>query len=384
MKKSLLALSCAALLLGGCRAARTNAAAPSAEPAPAPGGEIVLGADSPQLKRIHTEPAVMVEYAAEEVVAPGRVEVNPNRVSRVLAPIAGHVRQVLAGLGDAVSEGQVLAVLESAEAGAAYAAQTQAQAEFRQARSALAKAEKDLARVRDLHEHRAGALKDVVAAENEVAQSQAALEQAEAGLQSARFRIEGLGLNPETPTREVAVRAPISGKVLEIAVAPGEYRNDANAPLMTVADLSTVWIASEVPENYIRLITPGEHIRIDLAAYPGEVFHGRVRRIADTVDPQTRAVKVHAELDNRAGRFRPEMFGRIRHSHGTRQAPAVPANAVLQTGGSPTVFVERAPGRFAPVAVVTGESRGGMVPILSGLNAGARVVVDGAILLGGR
>lgn len=384
MNKFLLPLSCAAILLSGCRTERTAAAGPAVETPAAEDGEIVLPPGSPKLKRIRTEPAVVIQYAAEEVVAPGKVEVNPNRVSRVLAPIAGRVRQVLAGLGDAVTGGQVLAVLECADAGAAFSAQTQVQAQLRQARSTLAKAEKDLARVRDLHEHRAGALKDVVAAENDVAQAQAAIEQAEAALQSARFRIEGLGLDPEAPTREVAVRAPLSGKVLEIAVAPGEYRNDTNAPLMTIADLSTVWIASEVPENFIRLITPGEHIQIELAAYPGEVFHGRVRRISDTVDPQTRAVKVQAELDNRAGRFRPEMFGRIRHSHGTRQTPAVPANAVLQTGGSPTVFVERAPGRFMPARVVTGEPRNGMIPVLSGLNAGARVVVDGAILLGSR
>jgi cobalt-zinc-cadmium efflux system membrane fusion protein len=78
---------------------------------------------------------------------------------------------------------------------------------------------------------------------------------------------------------------------LEIAVAPGEYRNDTNASLMTIADLKTVWITSNVPESRIRLIQVGERVDIELAAYPGEVFRGQVKRIADTVDPETRTIK---------------------------------------------------------------------------------------------
>ena len=384
--KPLLILSIFVLiLLAGCRRSETAVADSARAEEPARDqGEIVLPPDSPKLKRIRTLLVTAAQYPAEELIAPGKVEANPNRISRVLVPVPGRVRHVAAGLGDAVSEGQVLLTMESAEAGAAFAVQTQAQAHLRQSRAALSKAEKDLARVRDLYEHRAIALKEVTGAENDLTQAQAGVDEAEAELQSARYRIEGLGLKPESPTREVAVRAPISGKVLEISVAPGEYRNDTNAPLMTIVDLSTVWITSEVPENALRLITTGERIQIELAAYPDEVFEGRVRRIADTLDPQTRTVKVQAELDNRAGRLRPEMFGRIRHSHGTRSVVAVPETAVLEGSGSRTVLVERGPGRFASVPVKTGEVRKGVVPVLEGLKAGDRVVVDGAILLRSR
>jgi cobalt-zinc-cadmium efflux system membrane fusion protein len=384
--KPLLILSIFVLiLLAGCRRSETAVADSARAEEPARDqGEIVLPPDSPKLKRIRTLLVTAAQYPAEELIAPGKVEANPNRISRVLVPVPGRVRHVAAGLGDAVSEGQVLLTMESAEAGAAFAVQTQAQAHLRQSRAALSKAEKDLARVRDLYEHRASALKEVTGAENDLTQAQASVDEAEAELQSARYRIEGLGLKPESPTREVAVRAPISGKVLEISVAPGEYRNDTNAPLMTIVDLSTVWITSEVPENALRLITTGERIQIELAAYPDEVFEGRVRRIADTLDPQTRTVKVQAELDNRAGRLRPEMFGRIRHSHGTRSVVAVPETAVLEGSGSRTVLVERGPGRFASVPVKTGEVRKGVVPVLEGLKAGDRVVVDGAILLRSR
>lgn len=324
------------------------------------------------------------ELPWEEVTAPGKVEVNPNRVSHVLMPVAGRIREVFVKLGDAVTEGQPLLTVESPDAGVAVTAYMQAQAQLRLAKSALAKAEKDLSRARDLYEHRAAALKDVSSAEQELAQAQSTVEQTQAGAEQTLHRLEMLGLRPGFHTHEVCVRAPIRGKVLEIAVAPGEYRNDTSASLMTITDLSSVWVTSNVAETSIRLIEPGERIDIELAAYPGEVFHGRVTRISDTVDPQSRTVKVQAELGNPTGRLRPEMFGKIRHSHGTRVFPVVPADAVLRDDSGATVFVEKRAGAYEQVRVSIGEPLDGVVPILSGLAGGQRIVMDGAILLRSR
>jgi len=373
-----------ALLLGGCRRVQESAPPASADPSSAltlDQNRVVLPANSPKLRQIRIAPVELKEIALEEVTAPGKLEANPNRISRVVMPVAGRIRQVLVRLGDSVMEGQPVLTIESPEASAATRAHRQAQAQLRQAQSAQAKSEKDLSRVRDLHEHRAAALKDVLSAENDLAQAQSAVDQAQAGVEEALRRLQMLGLGPGAEAREVAAPAPISGKILEIAVAPGEYRNDTSASLMTIADLSTVWVTSNVPESSIRLIEVGERLEIELAAYPGEVFEGRVKRIADTVDPQTRTVKVQAELENRRGRLRPEMFGKIRHSHSSRALPVVPASAVVQGEAGASVFVERHSGEFERIQVRAGETRNGLIPILSGLKAGDRVVVDGAILL---
>jgi cobalt-zinc-cadmium efflux system membrane fusion protein len=378
------ALMLVTMLLAGCSRVQDSAPAAAADSSPAltrDQNRIVVPADSPRLRQIRVAAVECKEIPLEEVTAPGKLEVNPNRISRVLMPVAGRIRQVLVRLGDSVAERQPVLTIDSPEAAAAMRAQTQAQAQLRQARAALAKAEKDLSRLRDLYEHRAAALKDVVSAENDLAQAQSAVEQAQAGLDEASRRLDVLGLQAGARSYEITASAPISGKVLEIAVAPGEYRNDTSASLMTIADLSTVWVTSNVPESSIRLIQTGERIEIELAAYPGEVFHGNVKRIADTVDPQTRTVKVQAELENRSGRLRPEMFGKIRHSHGSQTLPVVPASAVVQGEGGAAVFVERRAGEFERVRVRIGEIRGGLIPALSGLKAGDRVVVDGAILL---
>ena len=112
------------------------------------------------------------------------------------------------------------------------------------------------------------------------------------GREQAGRRLDLLGLQREQFGQKIAVKAPISGKVLELTVAPNEYRNDTNASLMTIGDLSHVWVSSDVPETSIRFIKPGEHVDMELQAYPGRVFRARVKRIADTVDPVTRTIKV--------------------------------------------------------------------------------------------
>jgi len=125
----------------------------------------------------------------------------------------------------------------------------------------------------------------------------------------------------------------------------------------------------------------GERVTITMVAYPGEEFEGRVARIADVLDPQTRTVKVYVEMANLRGRFRPEMFATIRHAGDSRPTPVVPVGAIVQEYGRPIVFLERAPGRFERREVALGARAGEFIPVVSGVRAGERIVVDGGVLL---
>jgi len=229
--------------------------------------------------------------------------------------------------------------------------------------------------------HRAIAQKEVLSAEAALAQARADAEQAAAALQENLSRLDILGLKPGAFQQEISVRSPVSGKALDISLAAGEYRNDTSAPVMTIVDLSSVYIAADVPESLIRLITVGERIEVSLVAFPGETFSARVARISDAVNPDTRTIQVIAELANAQGRFRPDMFGEIRHEETFRTMPVVPNGAIVQREGRTSVWRLRQPGQFEAVDVITGRSRGGLVPILSGIQAGDRIVVDGAMLL---
>ena len=371
-------------LLSGCSGDNAKTVEPAASRPPNARSEltqVILPPDSPKLKRIRIEPVRLAEVPLDIVVAPGKIEINPNRLSHVLMPVPGRVRQVLVRLGDAVKEGTSLLSVESPEVGSATSAYRQAEAAVSRAQAALVKAEADLGRLRDLYENRATAKKEVINAESLLAQAKADVDQAQASKSEAQRRLEILGLKPGEFGQEVIVRAPITGKVLEINVAPGEYRNDTSSTLMTIADLGTVWVVADIPENSIRLVTLGERIDLELVAYPGESFKARVTQIADVVDSQTRTVRVRAELGNPGGRFRPEMFGRIRHLENFRQVPVVPVGAMIQGDGHSLVYREKSPGTFEPVDVEAANPYEELIPILKGLKNGDRVVVDGAMLL---
>ncbi|MBI3470806.1 MAG: efflux RND transporter periplasmic adaptor subunit [Candidatus Solibacter usitatus] len=380
MKQLLALLCCGLTLFLSCgKQNETTAAAPPA--APGPTGLVVIPADSPKLKQLRVETVRSAQIPTDEVVSPGKVEVNPNRVSSVGLPVPGRIVTVQVRLGDAVEQGQVLLTVESPDADAAESAYLQAIAALTQAKAGLVKAQSDFDRVTDLFQHNAVAKKEVINADNALAQAKAALEQSEAAREQSIRRLAILGLKPGAFGQKIEVRAPLGGKVLEMSVAAGEYRNDTSAPLIKLADLSTVWVAADVPESSIRLIQINEPVDITLSAYPGETFHGRVARIADTVDPQTRTIKVRVEMQNTRGRFRPEMFANIRHVESTMIKPVLPPGAVIQGDGHSVVFLEQSAGSFLQTEVTLGKRFGEVVPVLSGLKAGDRVVVDGAMLL---
>jgi cobalt-zinc-cadmium efflux system membrane fusion protein len=371
--------------IAGCGGAPKPVAATAEKPAapPTEPGRIEIPADSPKLKQIRIAEVKLASMPTDEFTAPGKVEANPNRVSKVLLPVPGRVAEVMVRFGDAVKKNDPVLTIESPEADASASAAMQAEAQVTDAQATLNKAQQDFERVSELFKGDAIAKKEVVAAETTLAQAKTAVRQAQTALQQAAARLELFGLRPGSFRQRIVVRAPLSGKVTEITVVAGEFRNDLSAPLLTIADLSSVWISAEVPESSIRLVKPGEIFDVSLSAYPGEVFHSRVARMADAVDPQTRTLKVWAELNNPSGKLRPEMFGEVRHIESYHQVPAVPARSVIQTQGKTVVFRETAPGRFEQTTVEVGRRSGEMLPIIQGLNAGDRVVVDGAMLLRG-
>ncbi|MBN9419364.1 MAG: efflux RND transporter periplasmic adaptor subunit [Candidatus Eremiobacteraeota bacterium] len=384
---------------------------PHIEPPTIPSaGKISIPIGSPKLQYIRVEPVRSASMPGAEVTVPGDVEANPNLISHIHLPVSGRIRQVMVREGDSVQTGQSLVTVVSPDATEAQAALREADASLRQqqataiearvgvakARTSLRKAQLDCQRVRDLYKHDAIAKKEVLAAETDLIQARSDLEnslalvsQAQAGIDSAvaareqtvnKLRI--LDVGPNDPDPEIVVHSPLTGKILEMSVVAGEYHSDLGASVMTVADLSSVWVISNVPESEIRWIGLGDPVHITLDAYPGQQFDGKVARVADVLDPKTRTVKVMTTLPNPFGKFRPEMFGRVHHIHDEHKLAVIPAPAVLQTGdGKKVVYVQTQPGTFVPRTVDIGQRQGANVAVLRGISPGERVVVDGAMLL---
>lgn len=386
--KFLFVLTLAAMLAGcgkiGQAEAGSNAPAADTKAAPAnPTGVVTLGPDAPELKEMKVEVVQTTMVAAGEATAPAKVEANPNRIGHAVLPISGRIVSVMVKLGDTVTQGQPVVTIEGSAVAENESSYVQADAGVRQAELAAAKADADLARLTDLYEHQAVAQKEVLAARTTAALSKAAVEQAESVREQAKRKLELLGLKPGQSQQQVIVTAPISGKVMEVHVVPGEYHNEINAPLITVSDLSRVWATSQVPESEIRYYKLGGAANLELIAYPNEIFRARVTRIADTVDSETRTINVSAELENPGGRLRPEMFGRLHYASGMTASPWVPDAAVVRLDGKDYVFTEQTKGRFALTEVELGARHQEGFAVNKGIKAGDRVVTQGSVYLKG-
>jgi cobalt-zinc-cadmium efflux system membrane fusion protein len=177
------------------------------------------------------------------------------------------------------------------------------------------------------------------------------------------------------------VTAPASGYVTALSVSPGVYVNDPTAAMMTISNLDSVWITANVPESDVGLVAKGQPVDATLAAYPDEVFHGRVSFVSPVLQADTRRDMVRVSVANADGRLKPNMFANA--SFGIPQ-PAqlfVPESALLMNNDSITVFVEVSPWTFERRTVELSYDETAGARVVKGLKAGERVIVRGGVLL---
>lgn len=338
---------------------------------------VELPAGSPELAEVKVEEIKVVTIPGGIIQAPGRVDVIPTHLSRVALPVPGRVDALLVAMGDDVKAGQPLLRLKSPDAQQALATYRQARAALAQAQSTLAKQESDFDRSKDLFAHEAIAQKELINAQNNYEQAVAAVLSVKATVAQSEQHLAFLGIAANTVDPAVSVVSPRNGKVYDIAVGVGEFRSDTINPVMTIADLSVLWVTCEVPEHLIALVDPGEHLEVAIGAFPDEKFQGKVTRVLDRVDPKTRTVTVICEFPNPQGRFRPEMFCRVRHEDSAKELPVIPAAAVITSGAMTSVFVETGPGRFELRVVELSPESGGRHVVQAGLEPGEKVAVRG-------
>ena len=361
-----LALACSAL--AGC-AKPTAAATPPAQSMHLDDGSIAVDRMSPLLQRLQIA-AVQEQEIATQTQAPGSIEAMPEKLVKITPPLAGRITRLQRSLGDSVKAGDPLFTLDSAELSAAYADDSKA-------RSALLQARQELERQKTLFEAEIAARKEYEAA-------QAAYDQAGSDARASADKLAQYGADARgtrRARRDYVLRSPIAGTVIAMEGAQGGYWNDINAPVMTVADLSTVWLSANVAERDLAQVAVGQAASISVDAWPGKAFEGKVAYVGAVLDPETRTVKVRVAIDNRAGAFKPGMFAHAGFAGASRRALLVPAAAVLQSGPSTRVMVERSPLVFTPRTVEVGASHDGQVEIVSGLKAGERIVVKEGVLL---
>ena len=322
---------------------------------------------SPLRKELVVAP-VEVQTAPHALVFPGMVEADPAHTANVLAPLTGRIAELKVGLGDHVTRNQLLAVIESGDMAQAYA-------DVSKAGDALALAKKQLDRAHGVQQAGGNAVKDL-----EVAQ--VAYSQAQAEMDRAQTRLHSLSAaGGKGASHSIQVVAPTNGYVTTLAVSPGTYANDPNAVLMTIADLSTVWITANVPEADVGPITKGQTVDATLTAYPEQVFHGQVSFVSPVLQADTRRDMVRATFANADGRLKPNMFAKASIAVPQPAQVLVPQSALLMNNDTTSVFVEVSPWAFERRTVELSYDETAGARVLKGLKAGDRVVVKGGVLL---
>ena len=355
-------------LLGGCNGLQKSASAGDGTEIVHQGGRVIVPDKNPLASRLQVEPVALTTIK-RQVAAPASVEADPARYARILPPLSGHILQLFVRAGEGVKRGQELLAIDAPDF-------VSAQADYARARSVLAQAERALIRQQDLAAHGIVGQKDIDQAKTD-------RDSAQSDFNRAEDRLRLLGMDPEKTElgSPLIVRSPLSGKVLDVSTAPGEFRNDPNAPLMTVADLSMVWVTANVQEKDIHYVHDGDPATATFAAYPSETFRGKVLFVADVLDPDTRTAKVRIAINNEDGRLRPAMFATVVLKTWDTKELTVPTSALVMAGDHTTVFVEVGKNTFEQRSVQTGEQEGERTIIRSGIQVGEHVLArEGALL----
>jgi cobalt-zinc-cadmium efflux system membrane fusion protein len=355
-----------AVALGGCRKA-----APAADvPASVTGsnGQITIPDGSPLRSALSFDTARTVTLS-DVVTATAAVESDPSRTVKLFPPMAGRVVALGVRLGDPVHKGEVLVTLDSPDFTAAQADYAHALAAYRQAKS-------NLARERDLAQYGIAAQRDVEQAETDF--SQADGDRARA---AARLSVLGIDTSVVLHDQALVLRSPIEGRIIDLSVGAGEYHNDPTVPVMTIADLGTVWLSANVPEKDLHGIRSGDRATAVVSAYPEDTIRGVVAMVGAVVDTATRMTKVRVSVPNRGGLLKPGMYATITFAAQPRARVVVPATSLLQVSDSDYVFVEVRPWTLERRPVVIGRLDGDRAIVREGVSSGQRVVARQVVLL---
>jgi Cu(I)/Ag(I) efflux system membrane fusion protein len=181
------------------------------------------------------------------------------------------------------------------------------------------------------------------------------------------------------PRRLVTIVAPRTGIVINRGVTAGTSV-DPSTPLLTIADLSRVWVIAEVPESASTRIGVGTAAPIDFPASGRPPFSARVEFVYPTITERTRTLRVRLTAANINGALRPGLFGSATFEVAGENVLSVPRDAVVDTGRKQHVFVLQGD-RYEPRAVTVGVQLADRVGIREGLTEGEQVVVAGVFLL---
>lgn len=296
----------------------------------------------------------------------GKIEPDNNKLAQVYSIVGGSIVKINVELGDYVTKGEVLAVVRSGEV-------AEFEKELLDAKSDIAVAEKDLQVARDMYEGKLASEKDVLAAGK-------ALEKAKAEL--ARIR-EVYGIYNLGGGSIYNIVAPISGFIVQKDINQNEQlRADNSNVLFSIAEINEVWAMANVNEGDISKIAIGYDAEVTTLSFPDEKYHGSIDKIFNTIDPETKAMKVRVRIPNTSLKLKPEMNATVtvRYEEDAEMA-AIPASAVIFDKSRNWVMVFKDRNNIETRKVKVYRQVGDVAYVSEGLAPGEKVISKNGLLV---
>src|SRR5688572_6187244 len=292
--------------------------------------------------------------------------------------VAGRLLSVNVQMGDPVRRGQVMAKVEDREiveqVRAAEASQEVAKATIRQREADLNVSQLNFDRSKNLFSRGLLAKQALDDAESRYLASVAQLDLAKAQLSQNDARLQELQFN----LNNTIITSPVDGFVGKRNVDPGAMVN-TNTAIASVVDISRLKLVVNVVEKDLRMVTAGDVGIVEVDAYPGEKFNGRIARVAPVLDPATRTASIEIEIPNGDARLKPGMYARISLTVEERKNTLVaPKNAVIDFENKRGVWMPSEDRRAQFVPVTLGIEGPAEIEIVAGLKEGDRFVTTGA------
>ncbi len=327
---------------------------------------------------VKAEPVAVRDFPVEKT-AIGSIDFNQDMTVQVFTPYAGRIVQPSAQLGDEVQKGQILFTIDSPDL-------VQASSTLISAAGILDLTNRNLVRAKTLYDTKAWS-------QQQYEQAVSDQQTAEGNLRAARDAIRIFGKTDAEMDKMIkekkvdpilVVYSPVPGRVAARNAAPGLYVQPGNPPApYAVADVSTMWLLANVPENDAPAYRVGQPLKVKVPAYPDHEFEGRVNTIGLTVDPNTRRVLVRSVIKDPRHELWAGMFANFVIQVGNPvRSPAVPLNGVVREGdGTMTVWVTSDRRHFTRRTVKLGIQYDGYHQILDGLKPGEIVATESALFM---
>ncbi len=322
----------------------------------------------------------------------GTVSADRARVARIRPLARGVVDRVFVQLGERVETGDPLVSYDNIDLGLAIGEFLAADADLRGTRTALEVSETILARSQEMLKVEAVARTEHDLLEAEFQSALAMVSSAEALVSKFEEQLHRFGLTEDDLERlkqaddtgyhrtvsQATLHAPAPGIVTNYDVGSGEVI-DPSSELITITDLSSVWVLANVNERDLNAVRVGKPVSIRVATYPGESFLGRIAYTGDTVEQETRTALVRCVASNPRSRLKLGMFATVDIPSGSvYRSLAVPSAAIQEVDGHSVVFLRRTDVEFEQREVETGLEADGWVEVSGEVSAGDRVIASGS------